>query len=126
MSPHHRGIPKHDLQLNALEPLQQLQEIPPDPTLNPAVPAPINRVPVTVGQWQIPPRCTRAQNVQNALQRLAVPHRRRTPRTTVFGWQQPVDLLKVLVRQVIQTIHSRCLYQLITTNSLAHKSYFVL
>src|SRR5512143_4019467 len=80
MSPHHSGIPKHDLQLHTLEPLQPRQEIPPDPTLNPALPAHINRVPVPVGRWQIPPRCTRAQTVQNALQRLAVaPYRRTRP-----------------------------------------------
>ena len=64
MRAHHGGIQKHDGQVDTLEPLQQLQDLPPDPTLDPALPAHVDRVPRAVGVWQIPPRRARAQNMQ--------------------------------------------------------------
>ncbi len=87
MRAHHGGIQKHDGQVDTLEPLQQLQDLPPDPTLDPALPAHVDRVPRAVGVWQIPPRRARAQNMQHTFQRLAVLDRRRTPPATPFEWQ---------------------------------------
>ncbi len=63
--PHHGGIQKHDAQVHALEPLQQPQNLPPDPSRDPALPAHVDRVPGAVSVRQIPPGCARAQYMEN-------------------------------------------------------------
>ena len=103
----HRGIEQDDRQFDALEPLQQPQEVPPDPAVDPAWPAPVARLPATIGLRPIPPRRARAQNGQNTLSRLAVLDLRRPPPAVVLGRQPSVDLLNLLVRKVIPTIHAQ-------------------
>ncbi len=101
MGAYHRGIENYELQFDALASRQQPQEVPPDAAVDPALPAPVDRMPATGGLRQIPPRRACAQNGQNPLQRLAVLELRGPPPAAALGRQPAVKLFKGLVRKVI-------------------------
>jgi hypothetical protein len=105
VGPHDGRIEKDDVQINALQALQEHQDMPPHAALHPPGPAHVNDVPCPVLRGSIAPRRAGAQDRQDPFQGLPIPDLGRPATPAVLGGQQAVDLCKLLVRQIIETIH---------------------